>query len=128
MTREEWNNNKNYYGINWHNKRDPLESSFIPEWEMSEKAEKIAINKYFGSHKDIYNKIRKELGEIEPLEYMGDRDWDFANSDWELQVKSNITDAYTDDTIWIEDAREAIIIGRRLGYYEIAILTYIIIT
>ena len=45
-----------------------------------------------------------------------------------MQVKSNIKEAYNDDIIWVEDVREAIIIGRRLGYREIDILTYIIIT
>ena len=43
-----------------------------------------------------------------------------------MQVKSSITEAYHDDALWVEDAREAIILGRRLGYHEIDILTYII--
>lgn len=128
MTREAWNNNKKYYGINWYNEKpeDPTDYSFIPDWEMTEKAEMKAINDYFGTHKDIYKKIYNDLGEIEPLKYEDDRDWDFANSDWSMQVKCNIKDSYRNDVLWKEDAREAIILGRRLGYHENDILTYVI--
>ncbi len=129
MTRQEWHkNNKKYYGINWHKERESTEFSFVPNWEISEKAEIKAINDYIGTFKNIYNTIHKKLGQIEPLQYEKDRDWDFADSKWIMQVKSNIRAAYQNDIIWVEDAREAIILGRRLGYRETDILTYIIRT
>lgn len=126
MTREEWNKNKKYYGINWYKKRDTPYSSYIPDWEMTEEAEIKAINDYIGTHKNVPQIIYNRLGKIEPFDYEDDRDWEFSNSEWIMQVKSNIKDIYKGGILWVEDAREAIIIGRRLGYREVDILTYII--
>lgn len=127
MTRSEWNKSKKKcYRINWHRERETPYSSFNPDWEMTEKAEKVAINDYIGTHKNIYHIIHNKVGKIEPVEYEDDRDWEFANSNWILQVKSNIKDVYKGDILWLEDAREAIIVGRRLGFREIDILVYII--
>lgn len=56
-----------------------------------------------------------------------DRQEDFANSDWVIQSRTNLPELYRlQKWLTLEDAREAIIIGRKLGYLEDDILHYIV--
>jgi hypothetical protein len=71
--------------------------------------------------KDFFRLLPKNAwrkGIIGPKEYLPHRNKTFANSEWIIQTHSTI--------VRIEDAREAIILGRLLGYKEEDIAFYLI--
>lgn len=62
--------------------------------------------------------------EPDPQEYQCHRDKKFAGRRWVLQIPSSLKSAFP-CMIWYEDAREAILLGRILGYPEACIAFYV---
>lgn len=118
MTREEWNIAKRpTCNIKWSSKRIPQKNLTFrigKIWEIKAIYEFIDI-----LPKNILGYPIWEEGCIGPEIYLSDRDNIFANTEFTIQTQSSFS-------ISLEDAREAIILGRLLGYSEQDIAFYLI--
>jgi hypothetical protein len=125
MTRAEWlRAGRPTAGIRWSAER----ISQHPNLRRGERWELEAIRQFLKLlPKDAW---RRGCIEPEPKTYLPDRDQDFAKSHWVMQIKSSIRRVYRqrdgDKIYWVEDAREAIILGRMLGYSEEDIAFYLV--
>lgn len=92
----------------------PIKIRQYPFFRIGRQWEIIAIKDFLVLlPKNAYKK-----GIIGPKKYLSHRNKIFADSQWVIQTRSNI--------VRIEDAREAIILGRLLGYKEEDIALYLI--
>ena len=123
LSRKEWNDaGSPDLGINWQNKSqewmNPKVARQVAPWENTAKAEESAINGFLKSFPDWRKTFREGMMRDENGKLELDRQVDFKN--FKLQFRSNLSD------VGLEDAREAILVGRKLGYSEKDILFYIV--
>jgi hypothetical protein len=107
--------------------------------ERNEKLERAAINSFISLFKNpalsvrmgVIGRFDKAFSHLPPEEvskqditgYAIDREKDLANREWWVQSVSSVPGA---EAAGLEDAREAIIVGRKLGYFEHDILRYVV--
>ncbi len=105
--------------IKWVFKR---RASSPPPWEDTLEAEKQAIKDFLSLFKDPIESFKQGKIGISDKDTLPGRQKNFANSDWWHQHLSHF---YSPER-GTEDVREAIIVGRKLGYPDVDILHYVI--
>ncbi len=123
MTRQEWiDSGSPDLGIESALMQDP---DWICPWEQTEAAEIQAINDFMSLFPNPVAAIRKGL--LGPYdgghEVLSDRQEQFAKLPWKHRNWSSL---YGQKSGSLEDVREAILVGRKLGYPDKDILFYLV--
>lgn len=126
MTREEWvANGSPDYNINWNIFWSSLEIEDFQKrpWKKGVIEEIHAINSFMSLFKDPIGEFRKGYF-VSPPYIPGQNVARERQEDFAKIAKHQFTSALRE--LRIEDAREAIIVGRKMGYHDRDILFYII--